>query len=404
MNTSTPAFITALYIFAPALLWMLYFAYYDHKSLRNDNHTDLKSVIISIGVLGTFVGIVYGLWEFDTNNIDESVPKLLEGLKLAFATSIAGMSISIVLSSMQKNKIAGGNDELSILSEINKKLSQLSHLEKVNDNINGLRLEIRDEQKQTRSSIEDRFTQSIKTLTSIDTKLDALATVDTINKFRVDVHEEQLKSRAFLEVQFEKTNKSLQEAIDVLSKGATEEIIKALENVIADFNNNLVDQFGDNFKELNKAVVNLLEWQQQFKEVIEKDYSLLVEVRTSLNTSSTTLEKIAGRNEETAAVYTQLKTLIQTYDTQLSSLNKQLETYSNMGMEASKAFESLSTGFDKVQSGMGAQSEAIASLTKDITTRLPESLGNLENTLVGLTSQFGKDYKAFLENYKNLVQ
>jgi len=53
---------------------------------------------------------------------------------------------------------------------------------------------------------------------------------------------------------------------------------------------------------------------------------------------------------------------------------------------------------------MGAQSEAIASLTKDITTRLPESLGNLENTLVGLTSQFGKDYKAFLENYKNLVQ
>ena len=409
---------------------MLFLAYHDHKSLKDGVHTDLKSVIISIGVLGTFVGIVLGLWEFDTSNIDDSVPKLLEGLKLAFATSIAGMMISIVLSTVQKNKIAGGDDELSILSEINNKLSLLTQ---INESFNGLRLEIRDEQKQTRTHIETGFTMSIKTLTSIDTKLDTLATTDAINKFRVDVHEEQLKSRTFLqeqiikttdtidnfksevheeqskareflEVQFEKTNQALQDAIDVLSKGATEEIIKALENVISDFNKNLVDQFGDNFKELNKAVVNLLEWQQQFKEIIEKDYNLLVEVRTSLDSSSSTLEKISARNEEVSEVYTQLKTLIETYDTQLSSLNKQLESYSKMGTEAAKAFEALSTGFDKVQTGMGAQSETIATLTKEISTKLPESLGQLESTLVGLTTQFGKDYKAFLDNYKNLVR
>lgn len=383
---------------------MLSLAYHDHKSLNDGNHTDLKSVIISIGVLGTFVGIVLGLWEFDTNNIDESVPKLLEGLKLAFATSIAGMLISIILSTMQKNKIIGGNDELSVLGEINNKLSLLTNLEQINESFNGLRLEIRDEQKQTRTHIESGFTMSIKTLTSIDTKLDTLATTDTINKFRVDVHEEQLKSRNFLEEQFEKTNHALQQAIDVLSKGATEEIIKALENVISDFNKNLVDQFGDNFKKLNKAVINLLEWQKQYKEVIEKDYNLLIEVRTSLDNTSSTLEKISARNEETTAVYTQLKTLIETYDTQLNSLNKQLETYSNMGAEAAKAFESLSTGFEKVQSGMGAQSETIATLTKEISTKLPESLGQLESTLVGLTTQFGKDYKTFLDNYKSLVK
>jgi hypothetical protein len=32
------------------------------------------------------------------------------------------------------------------------------------------------------------------------------------------------------------------------SKGATEEIIKALQDVIQDFNTNLTEQFGDNFK------------------------------------------------------------------------------------------------------------------------------------------------------------
>ena len=382
---------------------MFYFAYQDNKSLNAGNHTDLKAVIVSIGVLGTFIGIMLGLWDFDTKNIDDSVPKLLEGLKLAFATSIAGMVISIGLTSIQKNKILGGNDELSVLSEINAKLAMLQNLEKVNDNFTGLRLEIRDEQKQTRAKIEEGFTNSVQTLISMESKLDGMATEDSINKFRVDVHEEQLKSRTFLEEQFVKTNQALREAIDVLAAGATEEIINALKEVISDFNNNLVEQFGDNFQELNQAVVALLKWQKEFKEIIEKDYNLLVEVRSSLDNSSTTLEKIADRNEDVIAVYNQLQKLIETYDTQLSSLNQQLETYSKMGTEATKAFESLSNGFEKVQSGIGVQSETIAQLTKDLASSLPESLTLLEDTLVSLTKQFGEDYQGFLDNYKKLL-
>ena len=58
---------------------------------------DLKSTIVSIGVLGTFLGIFRGLWHFDTSDITKSVPELLEGLKLAFATSILGMFFAIIL-------------------------------------------------------------------------------------------------------------------------------------------------------------------------------------------------------------------------------------------------------------------------------------------------------------------
>ena len=48
---------------------------------------DLKATIISIGVLGTFTGIFLGLYHFDTSKITESVPKLLEGLKLVLSFS-----------------------------------------------------------------------------------------------------------------------------------------------------------------------------------------------------------------------------------------------------------------------------------------------------------------------------
>jgi len=147
-------FNISLVIFAVALIWMLFAARRDHTSLKRGNHTDMKSVIVSIGVLGTFIGIALGLWNFDTTNITRSVPELLEGLKLAFITSIAGMLISITLSTIQKGKADGGNDELAILKEISEKLIGISDLEKINDQLNGWRVEFRDEMNKSRSVSE----------------------------------------------------------------------------------------------------------------------------------------------------------------------------------------------------------------------------------------------------------
>ena len=62
---------------------------------------DLKGQIVSVGVLGTFVGIFIGLQAFDPNNIINSVNEILVGLKTAFLTSIVGMSVSTILSITQ---------------------------------------------------------------------------------------------------------------------------------------------------------------------------------------------------------------------------------------------------------------------------------------------------------------
>lgn len=61
------------------------------------NRQLLSSTVISLGLLGTFAGIMYGLWEFGVERIDQSIPRLLEGLKTAFLTSIAGMTASLIL-------------------------------------------------------------------------------------------------------------------------------------------------------------------------------------------------------------------------------------------------------------------------------------------------------------------
>ncbi len=55
----------------------------------------------TIGVLGTFAGIFIGLLNFDVAHIDQSVPQLLVGLKIAFGTSIVGMSAAIAFKLVQ---------------------------------------------------------------------------------------------------------------------------------------------------------------------------------------------------------------------------------------------------------------------------------------------------------------
>jgi len=81
-------------------LWAwLYTKNADVEKLRRKERTidALPSVVSTLGVLGTFFGITYGLYFFDVNNLTVSVPKLLEGLKTAFFTSLCGMVGSLLL-------------------------------------------------------------------------------------------------------------------------------------------------------------------------------------------------------------------------------------------------------------------------------------------------------------------
>ena len=76
---------------------ILILAFLDQKMKK-----DLKSQIVSVGVLGTFVGIFIGLQGFNPLDIINSVNDILVGLKTAFFTSIVGMSVAIILSIVEK--------------------------------------------------------------------------------------------------------------------------------------------------------------------------------------------------------------------------------------------------------------------------------------------------------------
>jgi hypothetical protein len=82
-----------------AVLALIDIASYFWKS--GEHHRNFKGEIVGLGILGTFFGIFIGLQTFDPRSIQESIPPLLDGLKTAFLTSIAGMGISMLLTVFQ---------------------------------------------------------------------------------------------------------------------------------------------------------------------------------------------------------------------------------------------------------------------------------------------------------------
>lgn len=111
-------FITVIII---VLIVILFFLSISKKSLRN-----YKNEIVSLGVLGTFIGIAIGLYYFDVTDIKTSMPHLLDGLKTAFITSGVGIFFSIIISIYKPAKTSKSEtlDALEmVVKEFNKNLT-----------------------------------------------------------------------------------------------------------------------------------------------------------------------------------------------------------------------------------------------------------------------------------------
>src|SRR5258708_20181293 len=75
---------TQLMLAAIFVFWLLFNLFYNEKAISFG-----PPILTTLGIFATFLGIALGLSEFDSNNIQASLPALLGGLKTAFWASMA---------------------------------------------------------------------------------------------------------------------------------------------------------------------------------------------------------------------------------------------------------------------------------------------------------------------------
>ena len=378
---------------------------------KGKNHRNFKGEIVGLGILGTFFGIFAGLQQFDPSVLGKDftpIFNLLDGLKVAFLTSIAGMSIALGLTVLQ-----------SLLPSeeawrVDKPLETL--LKDILGQVEGLRTEICDESKLTRTSVE----QSFRTM-----------------------------------------NEALSQALAKLSEGASKEIIASLEKVISKFNQNLTEQFGENFKELNAACLKLLEWQEQYKAFVEQTSSFLAQIFASIEKTEMSMDKIGQRNSEFIETSKKLGEILSIADSQLARLNEHLIREAALYTNADKALAAAQASFDrtakevsdgfkrfegghkemitelttqmkahyvaiaetlsassqeiqnfstKIQGSITTQSAALAELTNktsEVTLKARDEMGKamaeMENALTSVTRTFSDKYAQFIAQVERLI-
>lgn len=339
---------------------------WDYRTYGTQSHKDLKSIIMSSGVLGTFVGIFIGLLDFDAFALQTSIPTLLDGLKTAFYTSILGMGLAILLAILQKSKNIKSTEQNDI-DFLFERLELLSHLR----NLHHL------------------------------TKLELLPTKD-------DIIELSRKNYTMIESCFSEVNTSLKLAVSELAKGASRELIIALESVIKDFNANLQTQFGENFKELNAAVGKLLSWQEEYRHFVQETQVLLRNVESTLSntqsamqTSQQTFEQILSQNERVSAFYEENLKIIQSCEIQNNKLQTHLAHIANLEPSSKQALQSLEALFDTMKENAKNAQSHIADLNESIKQYALQSAKDMQQNFDNATQSLIAQSAQKLESMSN---
>ena len=396
-------------ILSVCVLSMLYYAILEWKSIETEDFKDYKSIIISIGICGTFIGICFSLFVFDSQNIEKSIPDLLGGLKLAFLTSIIGMFVSIVLShkenSLSKLESQSHSSETKILKSILK----------TNTETNGVLIQISESMEKSNLKIIDQLVSTKSSILScLKPILDEQKTTNNLFiafKDKVEIiNDNMLQSSENIDQHFNKIHISLKQALEELSKGATEVVVTALKQVIADFNNNLKEQFGSNFKQLNEAVYKMIEWQENYKLTIIQVEKSLQNIQAQIEYNSSWIENFSEDYKKISKVHQDLREIITTNQHQIESLENGLNSLHKAGKGAELVVKSMENFSSKIRSAIEEQSTALNNQSDSLRTQsenlkkeLESSLGKLNTALVTLTNKFKDDYKNFLDQYKELL-
>ena len=80
----------------------------------------IPDIFTSLGILGTFIGLVWGLKNFEPSSYEtmtNSVSSLVAGIKVAFLTSIDGIAFAIIYTSGMKSVFSDMNEKLQAFLE-----------------------------------------------------------------------------------------------------------------------------------------------------------------------------------------------------------------------------------------------------------------------------------------------
>lgn len=404
------------------------------------------AILATVGIFFSFWGISIGLIGLDLTDIQNSIPNLLNGLKVKFIASLMGILASIIVRIAQSFSVQGENKEesdkedqiIDLLVNINKTLKDSAKespdevLRELREVINILP-EIMKNQTKTLESIKmslagegDASVTTQLTKVRMDMK-DTLREMDVSNARRGEsLNNTIIDGFGGLTHQFENFAK-------LVAENNSKAFIEALEKAMRDFNNNITEQFGENFKHLNQAVVALVTWQDNYKNHVEALTQKFDIATKSVAEILNAFTAIQTKAESFSDVSNNLGDVLLKLDAQINDMNFHLKALSMVSDNAREAFPIIEDNLTKLTSGfkksteqslfqINSAVETAGDYLQDTTLKLKDTSGKMRESMesqrnaVEETSQefkaavkdtlnsLEKETKLSIDNYKRSLQ
>ena len=290
----------------------------DNKEKRNF-YINLLPIL---GVIGTFLGICLGLANFDSTEIESSVPQLLQGLKTAFWTSFIGTSWAVFLNIRYSSKDKEENDEDEEVSLL--KL-QIEELQKLNGNFYNLAEENKKE-KDSLYQINKEILDGIKANNIVQEQLSQIEDLKAIKQELILLNQKQDTRDEILNKVLDSLNSSKLILEDINSLKEILNTTVENQNTRDEYLNKILDNMNSSKFILEnilsfKEILNLiLEKQNNKDEPIKLILEKIEKLQENSNLQVEVLKKIEDYTFSLDDIYNSLVDLIEKADAQISQL------------------------------------------------------------------------------------
>lgn len=285
----------------------------------------------TLGIFGTFLGIFIGLSDFDSHNISQSIPPLLDGMKVAFFSSIVGMLGSMALkfaySCYECKYIKGEKDAVAILKNIEISLVDTSK----------------------------GMSELIYTLNKCFKSDEEYSLVSQVRLIRQEMADNR-----------KATEKAFAEFAEKFSQMASESLVNELRKVVDKFNVMLNDLVGQAFQDLKVSTDKLNQWQAEHREMLDQQHQNLVSLLNQLSSLNTVYNESVQRLEKVSAEMDSidgslssitlsgdsLEKITRELHSQNRSLEASLQEIARTGEQAKMAIPTISEGFSLIAQQM----------------------------------------------------
>lgn len=328
------------------LSMFLLIAYFHGPSYSPQTVRHAPSILTSLGIFGTFLGIAFGLMGFDSAEIETSVPVMIDGLGVAVWSSIVG--------------ILGA---LSI---------RFRHA------LKSIRLESGETQKQ--ASVTDLN----NAIAELNTNLDQLRS------------ESRADANALLE-----SSRSYQSQMVTAN---TDALTTALATVMTEFNSRIEVQYGENFQKFNESLGQLLQWQQSYSSQLSEMLKAQQASTEVINLASRSYEEMISHSQEFNRVAAGLGELLKGLEHQTSNLEGYLSGLSGLVGQASEGLPALGDYVSELTLKLSTSIEQNnESLTQVLSQAARDISGTVEQVTHSLADSVNQAHSGLAEHVQEMT-